>query len=249
MSNHQTTKKIIKLFAPLAFYRPIQTWLRRFSFVRWVKFRRLTPVSRVFGFDRGKPIDRYYIENFLSNNNPDIHGHILEIGDASYTRMFGGDRVIKSHVLHAVPGNPQATLVGDLATGEGLPKEAFNCIILTQTLPFIYDVQAAITNAYSALKLDGVLLATFPGISQISRYDMDRWGDYWRFTDASTRRLFGDIFGLGNVTVETHGNVLAACSFLHGLAAEELKQAELDYQDPDYQVTITVRAVKREKTD
>ena len=249
MPNHQATKKVIKHFVPLAFYKPIKTWLRRFPIVRWGSFRRLIPVSRAFGFDRGRPIDRYYIETFLFRNSADIQGHILEIGDASYTRMFGGDKVAKSHVLHAMPGNPQATLVGDLATCEGIPKEAFDCIILTQTLPFIYDVQAAIINVYSALKLDGVLLATFPGISQISRYDMDRWGDYWRFTDASARRLFGNIFGLGNVTVETHGNVLAACAFLHGLAAEELKQAELDYQDPDYQVIITVRALKREKAD
>jgi hypothetical protein len=81
-----------------------------------------------------------------------------------------------SEVLHAVRDNPQATLVGDLATGQGIPVEAFDCMILTQTFPFIYDVQGAITNTYTALKLGGVLLATLPGISQISRYDMDRWG-------------------------------------------------------------------------
>ncbi len=74
---------------------------------------------------------------------------------------------------------------------------------------------------------------------------MDRWGDYWRFTDASARRLFGDFFGEQNVTVETFGNVLAACALLHGLAAHELSRAELDYHDPDYQVLIAVRAIKQ----
>ncbi len=91
------------------------------------------------------------------------------------------------------------------------------------------------------------MLATVAGISQISRFDMDRWGDYWRFTDAATRRLFGEVFGTENVVVKTRGNVLVACAFLHGLAVEELKPAELEYDDPDYQVIITVRAVKREK--
>ncbi len=249
MSNRQATKKVVERFVPLAFCRSIRTWLRRLPILGWGSFRRLTPVSRVFGFDRGQPIDRYYIETFLFRNSADIQGHILEIGDASYTRLFGGDRVAKSDVLHVTPDNPRATLVGNMATGEGIPSDRFDCMILTQTLPFIYDVQAAVVNAHSALKPSGVLLATLPGISQISRYDMDRWGDYWRFTDASARRLFGSIFGLGNVTVETYGNVMAACAFLHGLAAEELKQAELDYQDPDYQVIITVRAVKREKAD
>jgi SAM-dependent methyltransferase len=200
----------------------------------------------VFGFDRGLCIDRYYIEVFLQRHSTDVRGRVLEIGDPGYTCKFGGDRVTCSDVLHAVPGNPQATLVGDLATGEGVPKEAFDCMILTQTFIFIYDVQAAVANCYAALKPDGVLLATFPGISQISRYDMDRWGDFWRFTDASARQLFGQVFGPENITVETHGNVLVACALLHGLAAHELKQEELSYCDPDYQVLITVRAVKVE---
>ena len=106
--------------------------------------------------------------------------------------------------------------------------------------------QKQLAIVYAALKLGRVLLATFPGISQISRYDMDRWGDYWRFTDASARRLFGNVFGAENIEVETFGNVLTACAFLHGLASHELKQKQLDYHDPDYQLVITVRAVKSE---
>jgi peptidoglycan/xylan/chitin deacetylase (PgdA/CDA1 family) len=39
--------------------------------------------------------------------------------------------------------------------------------------------------------------------------------------------------------------VLSAISFLHGLAEEELTPDELDYRDPGYPVTITVRALKR----
>jgi hypothetical protein len=97
------------------------------------------------------------------------------------------------------------------------------------------------------LKPTGILLATFPGISQISRYDMDRWGDYWRFTSLSSRRLFAEVFPAAQVTVEAHGNILAALTFLHGLAVEELRQEELDFHDPDYEVVITVRAVKPER--
>lgn len=242
-------KQAIKGFVPQTLWRFLRMWSRRVPVVYWGSLRRLTPISRVFGWDRGQPIDRYYIETFLFHNSADIQGHVLEIGDASYTRMFGGDKVAKSDVLHVTPDNPQATLVGNLATGEGIPSNRFDCLILTQTLPFIYDVQAAIANAHSALKPDGVCLATFPGISQISRYDMDRWGDYWRFTDASARRMFGEVFGAANVVVKTHGNVLVACAFLHGLAQMELKPAELDYRDTDYQVVITVRAVKGEKAD
>lgn len=210
----------------------------------WGEMRRLQPVSRHFGFDRGKPIDRYYIELFLHRNSIDISGDVLEISDAYYTVKFGGNKVTCSHVLHAVTGNPNATIVGNLSTGEGIPHEKFNCAVLTQTLPFIFDVRAAIVNVYKALKKDGILLATFPGISQISRYDMELWGDYWRFTDASARLLFGEVFGLDNTVIETYGNVLAACAFMHGLASHELTYEELDYNDADYQLMITVRAIK-----
>jgi hypothetical protein len=169
----------------------------------------------------------------------------MEIGDSIYTDKFGGKKVTRSEVLHVIEGTPHATLVGDLATGKGIPKDKFDCMILTQTFPFIFDVHAALANAYAGLKSGGILLATFPGISQISCYDMERWGDYWRFTDASVRRLFGDMFGEENISVETYGNVLVACAFLHGLAVEELTQEEMDYHDPDYQLLITVRAVKK----
>jgi hypothetical protein len=73
---------------------------------------------------------------------------------------------------------------------------------------------------------------------------MERWGDYWRFTDASARRLFCDVFGPENVTVTTYGNVLAACAFLHGVVVQELQDEELDHHDADYQVTIGIRAVR-----
>jgi len=211
---------------------------------RWGSLRRLTPVSRLFGCDRGQPIDRYYIERFLSGQQLDIKGCVLEIGDDTYTKKFGGARITKSEVLHIAEGNPKATIVADLTRADHIPSGIFDCIICTQTLQFIYDVPAATRTLHRILKPGGVLLATFSGISQISRYDMDRWGDYWRFTDASARQLFSEAFGLANVTITTHGNVLVACSYLHGLGAQDLEQSEVEYDDPDYQVLITVRAIK-----
>jgi SAM-dependent methyltransferase len=189
--------------------------------------------------DRGKPIDRYYIEQFLAANSQSIRGRVLEIGDATYTRQFGSD-VRQSDVLHAVAGNRQATIVGNLETGEGIPSNAFDCIILTQTLPFIFDVRSAISNCHRALRPGGTVLATVPGISQISRYDMDRWGDFWRFTDLSARRLFEQSFE--QVEVHSFGNVAVATAFLQGLALHEVPADELDQHDADYPVIITIAA-------
>lgn len=207
-------------------------------------FRRLSPISRSFGFDRGQPIDRYYIERFLDRYRNDVRGHVLEIGDDGYTRAFGGARVTRSDVLSLTASHPTVTIVADLARGDDLPGDRFDCFILTQTLQFIYRLEAAMATVYRLLRPGGVLLATFPVISQICRYDMDRWGDYWRFTSASVQRLVGDTFGPEQTQVESWGNVLAATCFLNGLAAEELMPAELDAHDPDYQVLITARALK-----
>lgn len=206
--------------------------------------RRIEPVSRVFGFDRGVCIDRYYIERFLASESRCIGGRVLEIAENTYTRRFGGDRVTRSDVLHVVPGNRKATLVGDLAGGEGLPDDAFDCVILTQTLQHIYDTRAVVRTLHRILKPGGAVLATFPGISQISRYDMDRWGDFWRFTTLSARRLFEEVFPPEGVRVESHGNVLVAVAFLHGLATRELEESELQHHDPDYPVLITLRATR-----
>jgi hypothetical protein len=205
---------------------------------------RMQPASRDWGFDRGQPIDRFYIEKFLQKHHEDIRGRVLEIGEPLYTTKFGGTRVTRSEVFDIIGDNQKVTIIGDLATGEGLPHEAFDCFIVTQTYPFIYDCRSAVQQSYRTLKIGGTLLGTVPGICQIDRASMKSFGDYWRFTDASIQRCFGDVFGQESVQVETYGNVLAASAFLHGLASRELRPSQLEYWDPEYQVTIGVRAVK-----
>lgn len=206
--------------------------------------RQLRPISLQWGFDRGRPIDRYYIEQFLKASALDIRGNVLEIGDNVFTRRFGGSRVTKSDILNVTEGNPKATFVGDLTCADHLPSDTFDCIICTQTLHLIYDVGAAIKTLHRILKPGGVLLATAPGISQISRYDMDRWGDHWRFTTASTQKLVETAFPSANINIKSFGNVLTAICFLHGLSADELSPEELDHFDPNYEVLITMRAEK-----
>jgi SAM-dependent methyltransferase len=212
--------------------------------------RRLSPISPTFGFERGQPIDRYYIENFLARHAEDIRGRVLEIRENSYTRRYGGERVHVSDVLDVAEDNRRATIHADLTRADHVPSDAFDCIILTQTLHFIYDVRSATQTLYRILKPGGVLLATFPGISKTGCRECGKHGEYycWMFTQLSARRLLEETFPAADLRIEAHGNVLAAISFLHGLAAEELRQEELDHHDPDYEILITLRAVKPEAT-
>jgi SAM-dependent methyltransferase len=207
--------------------------------------RRVTPIDSGFGLGRGKPVDRHYIEDFLRRNAADIRGRVLEVGEDTYTREYGGSRVTQSDILHADESNPRATLIGDLAADNELPSAHFDCFICTQTLTYIFDVQRAVRTIHRILRPGGVLLATVPGISQMSPYDRDRWGEYWRFTAQSLGRLLGGPFGSANVEVEAYGNVLASTAFLQGLCTDDLRSDELDHRDQRYQMLVAGRAVKR----
>lgn len=217
----------------------------RIGTVDFGDLRRAVPISAHYGFDRGLSVDRYYIEKFLAGHTSDIRGSVLEMADANYTRRFGGARVDSSDVLHLTPDNSKATLVGDLSRADFIPGERFDCVILTQTLPFIPDVPAALRHLHRIMRPGGTLLATFPGISQMSAGDAARWGDYWRFTRFSAKLLFEASFPGADTQIESHGNVLAAVAVLHGLSVEDLPEKELlDAPDPNYEVIITVRATR-----
>jgi hypothetical protein len=205
--------------------------------------RRVTPISRCFGYDRGLPIDRWYIERFLTRHASEIAGRVLEVGDDSYTRRFGGSHVSRSDVLHVHGGKPRVTIVGDLTDPGVLPGAAFDCIVLTQTLQLIYDVRLAIRHLHRALAPGGAVLVTAPGISQIDRGE---WGTtwFWSFTPASLERLFGEVFGPDAVMVERYGNVFAATAFLQGLAVGEVDTADLAPIDQAYPVIVALRARK-----
>lgn len=201
------------------------------------------PVSMDFGWDRGLAIDRYYIESFLERCSSDLRGRVLEVGDATYSERFGGGAVQRQDILHVHPGNPLATIVGDISAPNVLPRSAFDCIVLTQTLHLIYDLRAAVHQLHEALKPGGVLLLTAPGISQIDRGE---WGDhwFWAMTPAAVSQLLGDRFGQDNVLVEGHGNVFAATTFLQGLALSEVPTSKLDVRDEAYPVIVTARAAR-----
>lgn len=212
--------------------------------VFWGNFRRLQPFSDNFGYSRGRLLDRYYIELFLDQHREKIRGSVLEIADNNYTLQFGGPRVEESSILHVDNKNPKATIVGDLSQASTLPECQFDCIILTQTLQFIYAHQQAVENLHSLLKPGGWLLLTTHGLSRTSPNDANQWGEYWRFTSTSLRKLIATYFSEDKVDVKAHGNVLVAASFLMGLSVEDLSEGELSYQDPNYEVIVTCAAQK-----
>lgn len=206
-------------------------------------FDRLRPFSHDFGYDRGGPIDRFYIEKFLNENASLIRGHVLEIGDNEYTIRFGQHAVKQSEILHVDASNQKATYVGDITHIPQIPSNLFDCIILTQTLHLIYDFKSALHTCYRILKPGGCLLMTVPGVTPIDR---GAWKDYWlwSFTDTAMKRVMTETFNGSEVEVKSHGNVFVASAFLYGMGISEVKKEALAHDDPAYQVIISVKAVK-----
>jgi SAM-dependent methyltransferase len=205
--------------------------------------RRTTPLSDHYGRDRGTPIDRYYIEQFLAEERAAIRGRVLEVLNRDYTERFGA-AVAASDVLDIDAENPLATLVADLAAADAVPAGGYDCFILTQTLQYIYDLRAAVTHAHRILGPGGTLLCTVPVVSRVDRSALE--SEYWRLTAAACSRLFGEVFGPESVTVRARGNVLTAVAFLVGMAAEELSTQDLEHDDSFFPMLVTVRATKAE---
>jgi SAM-dependent methyltransferase len=186
-------------------------------------FKSVYPGARVTAFEPDPEMCAVLRRNLERNGAADVRIVNAGLGAAEGTATFAAD---------GADG-------GSMVTGAGIPEAVCDCFILTQTLPFLFDVRSAARHAVRALRPGGHLLVTVPGITQVSRYDMDRWGHFWSFTDLSLRRLFEEVVPAANVRVETHGNVKVAAAFLYGLPQHALTDVDYARTDPDYQVVIT----------
>jgi hypothetical protein len=202
---------------------------------------RTTPLSEGWGRERGTPIDRYYIEQFLNDHRRDIRGDVLEVADTRYTDRFGA-HVDRSDAIDIAFDNSRATLVADLSRPDTLPEGRYDCFVLTQTLQYIFDLAAAVEGVHRLLRVGGVALVTVPSVSRITA-SAGVAGDYWRFTTAACERLFRESFE--EVDVRAYGNVLVSAAFLFGMAQEDLSQRELDTHDEFFPLLLAVRAHKR----
>ncbi len=220
-------------------------WLRRQGreAIDWGDLRRTSPVSRDWGYDRGKPVDRHYIERFLESHAGDIRGVALEVQENDFTTRYGGGRVERSDVVDLNPANPRATVVADLRQAITLASDTYDCVILTQTIHVIDDMRRVLEECQRVLKPGGVLLVTLPSASRVC-LEYGRDGDFWRVTEAGARALFAQVFPAELVEVRGYGNVFTSAAFLYGLACEELTAEELDAYDPYFPLVVGVRAVK-----
>lgn len=202
--------------------------------------RNVKPISTKYGFDRGKPIDRYFIESFMDENKDLIKGACLEITDPAYIKKFGGEKVTKADALDINKNNPNATIYGDLRNLPEVASNSYDCLIITQTFVMIDDYESAIKECYRILKPGGYVLVTMPSLGPVWNID----NHYWRWTRASGEYVFRKYFKNDLLEVKTYGNALAGQCFWVGLSLDEISKEELDYNDPFFPIIVGVKVRK-----
>jgi hypothetical protein len=217
--------------------------LERLNRARWGNLRRFDPFSDYYGFERGTPIDRFYIARFLAEHAGDIRGNVLEVGHARYARAFPGSSPRQVEIVDIDTGNTDATIFADLSERGSLPSDQFDCFILTQTVQLASDLEAALHNAWQSLASHGVLLLTMPGITRADPEHVSL--DRWRVTPSGLDMLLARTCSGARREVVGYGNLISAIAFLMGLAAEELEDSELAATDPHFTVSVCARVEKR----
>ena len=205
-------------------------------------FRRIKPMSNDFGYTRGGPIDRYYIEKFLLKFSSDIKGTVLEVGDNKYTIEYGNHHVIKSDILDINRKNKKATIIADLTNADHVPSNTYDCVILTHVISMIYDYRSALRTIHRILKPSGVLLLT-SGVG-FKIHGNPNCDIHWNISDICFKRILGEFFQADKITTQRYGNILTMVSFLFGIGRTEISDKEYNFNDNDYPVIFGVRAMK-----
>jgi hypothetical protein len=202
---------------------------------RWGNLRRLRPFSEHFGFDRGTPIDRYYLHRFLQANAADIRGDVLEIQMPGYTRRFGRD--LRRCDSIDIDSTHAPTYCCDLAAADMVPSGEYDCFLAPNTINLLRDIRGSLRHMLRVVKPGGVVLATGAVLGPL----MADAADYWHLSADGWRELVHEAWAGHEYDVQPHGNCLTATAALLGLAHEELTADELEYQDPRYPVLVTLR--------
>lgn len=203
--------------------------------------RKLRPLSRNYGFNRGTPIDRYYIEKFIESESSRIKGVCLEIGDKRYATKYGDQRLSRCDVLDIHTSNRMANLHADLRDMTGVVRsQTYDCVILTQVLGMVDDYQAVIREIHRILRPGGSVLITCSSLAPAHSLR----NSYWRFLETSLRFSLEKVFSKALVRVESYGNMLAGQAFWVGMSQEDLSENELEFNDPHYPLIVSAVASK-----
>ena len=145
--------------------------------------------------DREECFDRWYINDFVERNQESIKGNVLEFcGGEVYAKKYG-DQSAKVKMMTSLRHkeiNTDADFYADLDDASTLPKEKFDCIIATQVIMYVNNVEQSLINLKSMLKPGGTLILTVPG--PLFHHSKNSHHMY-SFTEESLKYAVGKVFG------------------------------------------------------
>lgn len=206
-------------------------------FINMIKYG---PYSRKYGFDRGEPIDRKWIEDFLMENSEYVCGRVLEVTNNYYTRKFGGSKVTISDVLDINTSNKNANIHADLRNPECIDDCCYDCVILTHVLGLIDDIDSAISHLYRILKPGGRLLFTSSSLGPVLGQEVV----YWRFNSNTVRYIFSKKFRPEKIHVSDRGNAYLGCAMWMGLSQQDVDISSYDFNDRQYPCNVVAIITK-----
>lgn len=211
---------------------------KKFAIISSIAQMDSEPVSAQFATERGTPVDRFYIEKFLSDNRAYIRGDVLEIEDDTYTKRYGGENVTHSIVTDYDSKAPGVDLNMDLESGRGVREGIADCFICTQTLMYIFDLKAAARSICRLLKPGGIVLITCSGLSQNSKRCMENYGVYWAVNEAVFQKMFADEPDMEVLDTGIYGNVKTVTAHINGLCVEDLCREDFEGKDICYPLIV-----------
>ena len=226
--------------------KQIYQLFKRLTIKQSKNYSKIKRVSKKFGFDRGLPIDRFYIDKYLDKNlSKSTYQNGLEVGGVQYLEKFKVAK--KTALLHPEylisEGHGDQALVVDLNKKfKNIGDEKFDLIIATNVLNFVEEPHLALNTFQELLVPGGLLIISVSASMPISEFDKNRWGDFWRFSLQGLRLILGKTDM--DFEIEYRGNFRATIAFLCGMATEECPEIDLLDLDDEFPITIFAKCKK-----
>ncbi len=197
---------------------------------RFLWARNILPVGTDFGWSRGTPIGRFYVNNFVAEKAQGLGGVILEFGEARYRDYF---KDVEQYKVVDVVAGPNVDFVCDIHDVSSMPQTFFDVIVCTQVLEHVERPEYALRELRKLLKKDGRLICTVPFLAHIHYVPTD----YYRFSiDAITSAL--SRAGFEVLDARNSGNALVTIGSLLGFSAQDFSSSEMAVVDNLYPFNI-----------
>ena len=194
------------------------------------------PFCHEFGYTRGTPIDRVFLDVFIDTIRDQVYGATLEIGGRKEDKSLYRFQNAEPFETLDVEAGSGADHVGDAHCITLFRPGSWDSILAFNVLEHCERPWIVVSNFLYWLRPGGMAFCVVPNAQRLHRGPRD----YWRILPDAASSLFSDF---EEVTILRYGNLLTSQAAMSGIAAEELHYA-MAYSDRDYPTVTCISARK-----